>query len=245
MPTETWWRDLSYFGFQMYDLCRNTNTPGTGLTEKANQPGGNMMPWKKKISTWLRPTPLGHYWHFCLWLPDFQMLTSISMRAFMMIKVLVCSSFSIVPKGLGTPHWMREAFLPVSVSIASFRCPFGKDWTTQRMECQNLPSNLPWPMTPFALRSQIVTWVLWTSSCWVSWPPWSSTLTRLGWTLCEWKTGCLSPTCNSQHKISETFLQDKEMAQSIQNGIRWLWKLPAGKFVNRGRDGLGYQWGFM
>lgn len=37
----------------------------------------------------------------------------------------------------------------------------------------------------------------------MSWPPSSSVLTSLGWILCWWKTGCHSPTCNSQHQQVE------------------------------------------
>lgn len=37
--TETRWRDLSHFGFQMCGLCRNTDTRGAGLTARANWPG--------------------------------------------------------------------------------------------------------------------------------------------------------------------------------------------------------------
>lgn len=36
---ETQWRDLSHFGFQMCGLCRNIDTHGAGLTERASWPG--------------------------------------------------------------------------------------------------------------------------------------------------------------------------------------------------------------
>ena len=37
--TETRWRGLSRFGFQMCGLYRNTDTHGAGLIERANWPG--------------------------------------------------------------------------------------------------------------------------------------------------------------------------------------------------------------
>lgn len=78
-------------------------------------------------------------------------------------------------------------------------------------------------MTPSPPSSLMLTWTPWTSGSWASWPPWSSALTSLGWTLCWWKTGCHSPTCNSHHKISETsFYKDRETAQSIPDGVRWI-----------------------
>lgn len=78
-------------------------------------------------------------------------------------------------------------------------------------------------MTPSPQCSPILTWMPWSSGSWVSWPPWSSALTSLGWTLCWWRTGCLCPTCNSQHRIRETsFYKDRETAQSIPNGVRWI-----------------------
>lgn len=39
VPMGTPWRDLSHFGFQMCGLCRNTDTHGAGLTERASWPG--------------------------------------------------------------------------------------------------------------------------------------------------------------------------------------------------------------